>query len=147
MYNFHLRSIKLFISFIVSIHHLNIAISWKHRLIIFLHRCNSLNASAFDFYLTHMLCCPSYPSPPSLLSRDIYIFLAAETGSSEFIFHSCALFPGHFPIGCQSEVRWMFGHLDSDNDGRLSLSELYGLEHDQNEPCLKPFLDGCDTDR
>jgi len=54
---------------------------------------------------------------------------------------------GHFPIGCQSEVRWMFGHLDSDSDGRLSLSELYGLEHDQNEPCLKPFLDGCDTDR
>ncbi|XP_015430615.1 PREDICTED: testican-2 [Dufourea novaeangliae] len=53
---------------------------------------------------------------------------------------------GHQPIGCQSEVRWMFGHLDSDNDGHLSLSELYGLEHDQNEPCLKPFLDGCDTD-
>lgn len=53
---------------------------------------------------------------------------------------------GHLPIGCQIEVRWMFGHLDSDNDGRLSLSELYGLEHDQNEPCLKPFLDGCDTD-
>ncbi|KYN40489.1 Testican-2 [Trachymyrmex septentrionalis] len=52
----------------------------------------------------------------------------------------------HFPIGCQSEVRWMFGHLDSDSDGRLSLSELYGLEHDQNEPCLKPFLDSCDTD-
>lgn len=50
-------------------------------------------------------------------------------------------------MGCQSEVRWMFGHLDSDSDGRLSLSELYGLEHDQNEPCLKPFLDGCDTDR
>jgi len=54
---------------------------------------------------------------------------------------------GHFPIGCQSEVRWMFGHLDNDGDDRLSLSELYGLEHDQNEPCLKPFLDACDTDR
>ncbi|XP_076247969.1 proteoglycan Cow isoform X2 [Calliopsis andreniformis] len=53
---------------------------------------------------------------------------------------------GHFPIGCQSEVKWMFGHLDSNNDGRLSPSELYGLEHDQNEPCLKPFLDNCDTD-
>lgn len=53
---------------------------------------------------------------------------------------------GHFPIPCQSEVRWMFGHLDSDSDGRISLSELYGLEHDQNEPCLKPFLDSCDTD-
>ncbi|XP_031781558.1 proteoglycan Cow isoform X1 [Nasonia vitripennis] len=53
---------------------------------------------------------------------------------------------GHFPIGCQSEVRWMFGHLDTDSDGRISLSELYGLEHDQNEPCLKPFLDACDVD-
>ncbi|XP_076672319.1 proteoglycan Cow [Andrena cerasifolii] len=53
---------------------------------------------------------------------------------------------GYVPIGCQCEVRWMFGHLDSDNDGQLSLSELYGLEHDQNEPCLKPFLEGCDID-
>ncbi|XP_012276551.1 proteoglycan Cow [Orussus abietinus] len=53
---------------------------------------------------------------------------------------------GHFPPGCQSEVRWMFGHLDLDGDGRISLSELYGLEHDQNEPCLKPFLDACDID-
>lgn len=80
MYNFHLRSIKLFISFIVSIHHLNIAISWKHRLIIFLHRCNSLNASAFDFYLTHnMLCCPSYPSPlPSCREVFIYFWLQRQ---------------------------------------------------------------------
>lgn len=74
MYNFHLRSIKLFISFIVSIHHLNIAISWKHRLIIFLHRCNSLNASAFDFYLTHnMLCVQVTPSPFPPVERYLYI--------------------------------------------------------------------------
>ncbi|XP_034938062.1 proteoglycan Cow [Chelonus insularis] len=53
---------------------------------------------------------------------------------------------GHFPAGCQIEVRWMFGHLDSDGDRRISLGELYSLEHDQNEPCLKPFLDACDTD-
>ncbi|XP_057338958.1 proteoglycan Cow isoform X1 [Microplitis mediator] len=53
---------------------------------------------------------------------------------------------GHFPIGCQPEVRWMFGHLDNDEDRRISLAELYSLEHDQNEPCLKPFLDACDTD-
>ncbi|XP_051168631.1 proteoglycan Cow [Leptopilina boulardi] len=53
---------------------------------------------------------------------------------------------GHFPPGCQSEVRWMFGHLDSDSSGLISLSELYQLEHDQNEPCLKPFFDSCDTD-
>ncbi|XP_043273694.1 proteoglycan Cow isoform X2 [Venturia canescens] len=53
---------------------------------------------------------------------------------------------GHFPAGCQTEVRWMFGHLDNDGDRRISLSELYSLEHDQNEPCLKPFLDACDID-
>ncbi|XP_011306721.1 testican-2 [Fopius arisanus] len=52
---------------------------------------------------------------------------------------------GHFPPGCQIEVRWMFGHFDTDGDRRISLSELYGLEHDQNEPCLKPFLDICNT--
>ncbi|XP_015120183.1 proteoglycan Cow [Diachasma alloeum] len=52
---------------------------------------------------------------------------------------------GHFPTGCQTEVRWMFGHFDTDGDRKISLSELYGLEHDQNEPCLKPFIDACDT--
>lgn len=41
----------------------------------------------------------------------------------------------------------MFQHLDSDADGQLSLQELYDLEHDQNEHCIKPFLDACDTDR
>ena len=40
----------------------------------------------------------------------------------------------------------MFGHLDRDADARLSLHELYGLEHDQSEKCMKPFLDSCDTD-
>ena len=40
----------------------------------------------------------------------------------------------------------MFGHLDTDSNGIISLTELYQLEHDQNEPCLKPFFDACDTD-
>ncbi|KAE8749283.1 hypothetical protein FOCC_FOCC003990 [Frankliniella occidentalis] len=52
----------------------------------------------------------------------------------------------NFPGACQTEVRWMFGHLDRDADQRLSLHELYGLEHDQSEKCMKPFLDSCDTD-
>ncbi|KAL1139994.1 hypothetical protein AAG570_006971, partial [Ranatra chinensis] len=52
-----------------------------------------------------------------------------------------------FPGGCKTEVRWMFHHLDTDSDAKLSLQELYDLEHDQNERCIKPFLDGCDTDR
>lgn len=52
-----------------------------------------------------------------------------------------------FPASCKNEVRWMFHHLDTDSDTRLSLQELYDLEHDQNERCIKPFLDACDTDK
>ncbi|XP_065156936.1 proteoglycan Cow isoform X2 [Atheta coriaria] len=52
-----------------------------------------------------------------------------------------------FPTVCKGEVRWMFQHLDLNGDGRLSLKELYDLEHDQSEVCLKPFLQQCDTDR
>jgi len=54
---------------------------------------------------------------------------------------------GRFPVSCKGEVRWMFQHLDIDSDSQLSLQELYDLEHDQNEHCIKPFLDACDTDR
>nr|CAI5834718.1 unnamed protein product [Callosobruchus analis] len=50
--------------------------------------------------------------------------------------------------GCKKpEVKWMFEHLDANGDGRLSLQELYDLEHDQREACLKPFLQRCDQDR
>lgn len=40
----------------------------------------------------------------------------------------------------------MYQHLDLDSDGKLSLQELYDLEHDKNEMCIKPFLDTCDAD-
>jgi hypothetical protein len=40
----------------------------------------------------------------------------------------------------------MFQHLDLDADDQLSLQELYDLEHDQSEKCIKPFLDACDAD-
>lgn len=53
----------------------------------------------------------------------------------------------HFPAACKSEVRWMFQHLDVNGDSKLSLQELYDLEHDQSEICLKPFLQQCDVDR
>lgn len=53
----------------------------------------------------------------------------------------------HFPSACKGEVRWMFQHLDGNGDARLSLQELYDLEHDQSEICLKPFLQQCDVDR
>ncbi|XP_043068164.1 proteoglycan Cow isoform X1 [Drosophila bipectinata] len=52
----------------------------------------------------------------------------------------------HFPPACKTEAKWMFGHLDLNNDGQLSLQEMYDLEHDQNERCIKPFIDTCDLD-
>lgn len=55
-----------------------------------------------------------------------------------------------FPDTCKTEVRWMFQHLDTSGspmgDGRLSPQELYDLEHDQSEVCLRPFLLACDRD-
>lgn len=53
----------------------------------------------------------------------------------------------HFPSSCAKEVIWMFGYLDSNQDRQLSLGELYDLEHNERENCLKPFLDKCDDDR
>lgn len=41
------------------------------------------------------------------------------------------LHTAHFPPTCKMEARWMFGHLDLNNDGILSSQELYDLEHDQ----------------
>lgn len=53
----------------------------------------------------------------------------------------------HFPAACKNEAKWMFGHLDINSDGLLSVSEMYDLEHDQNERCIKPFIDTCDLDK
>ncbi|KAJ8676675.1 hypothetical protein QAD02_012462 [Eretmocerus hayati] len=87
--------------------------------------------------------CPS-SSRPAMANRLLDWFSVVMSDSKHRRQHPKPR--GHFPIGCQSEVRWMFGHLDVDSDGKISLTELYGLEHDQNEPCLKPFLDSCDID-
>lgn len=54
---------------------------------------------------------------------------------------------GDFPGWCKNEVRWMFGYLDLDGDEKLSLQELYHMEHDHSEKCVKPFVDSCDVDR
>ncbi|XP_044728995.1 proteoglycan Cow [Chrysoperla carnea] len=51
-----------------------------------------------------------------------------------------------YPAACKREVRWMFQHLDTDGDGKLSLQELFDLEHDKNEQCIKPFVEQCDND-
>lgn len=56
-------------------------------------------------------------------------------------------FPVHLPSFCKSEVRWMFQHLDTNSDYILSLQELYDLEHDRNEVCLKPFVQRCDANK
>ena len=38
-------------------------------------------------------------------------------------------------------------YLDTDADGQLTQRELYAVERDEHEPCLKPFLDRCDLNR
>ncbi|ENN83214.1 hypothetical protein YQE_00427, partial [Dendroctonus ponderosae] len=45
-----------------------------------------------------------------------------------------------FTLSCRSEVRWMFKHLDENADSKLSVQELYDLEHDKGEGCLKSYL-------
>lgn len=47
---------------------------------------------------------------------------------------SLSLYAVRFPLACKKEARWMFGHLDLNFDGYLSLQELYELEHDQVSP-------------
>jgi len=47
---------------------------------------------------------------------------------------------------CQPSVSYMFDHFDTNSDLKLSLKELYYLEHDQNEHCLQPYLTQCDED-
>lgn len=47
---------------------------------------------------------------------------------------------------CHKDVSWMFHHFDTNSDLRLSLKELYYLEHDESEHCLQPYLSQCDED-
>ncbi|TKR86885.1 hypothetical protein L596_011389 [Steinernema carpocapsae] len=58
---------------------------------------------------------------------------------------STAEMPKHRAV-CRAEVAWMFTQWDGNNDGELTLRELYPLEADQREKCLKEFLDHCDTE-
>lgn len=46
---------------------------------------------------------------------------------------------------CDEEVNFMFFSLDTNKDLRLSVDELYHLEHDQREKCLKTYMDSCDS--
>jgi hypothetical protein len=47
------------------------------------------------------------------------------------VFFDGLFYAVRFPLACKKEARWMFGHLDLNFDGYLSLQELYELEHDQ----------------
>lgn len=47
---------------------------------------------------------------------------------------------------CKPEIAWMFHHLDVDANLKLSRKELYDLEHDQREKCLRQYLENCDED-
>lgn len=46
---------------------------------------------------------------------------------------------------CDEEVNFIFLSLDKNQDLQLSFDELYHLEHDQREKCLKSYIDSCDT--
>lgn len=47
---------------------------------------------------------------------------------------------------CDEEVNFMFLSLDTNKDLRLSMDELYHLEHDQQrEKCLQVYMDSCDS--
>lgn len=48
---------------------------------------------------------------------------------------------------CLNPVKWMFNRLDADANGFLSTVELLEIEHIQNEQCIKPFFDKCDSNK
>ena len=52
---------------------------------------------------------------------------------------------GRHKVSCRQDVGWMFAQLDGNSDGALSVRELYSLEHDEYEDCIRPFLDRCDV--
>uniref|UniRef100_A0A915HNE3 Thyroglobulin type-1 domain-containing protein n=1 Tax=Romanomermis culicivorax TaxID=13658 RepID=A0A915HNE3_ROMCU len=47
-------------------------------------------------------------------------------------------------IPCQEDVGFMFFTLDGDRDSKLSVDELYSIDNDPHEKCVKSFLDRCD---
>lgn len=48
---------------------------------------------------------------------------------------------------CLKPVKWMFHHLDVDNNNFLSATELAEIEEIENEHCIKPFLQSCDFNK
>ncbi|XP_074595296.1 proteoglycan Cow-like [Brevipalpus obovatus] len=48
---------------------------------------------------------------------------------------------------CSEDITRMFHHFDLNGNLKLSSKELYHLEYDNQEKCIKQYLDGCDDDR
>jgi len=78
---------------------------------------------------------------------DWFSVIKAEHEKDKKSKHQHYYYKPHFPPTCKGEVEWMFKHLDEDNDAQLTLKELYELEQDDYEKCIKPFLDQCDVNR
>ena len=72
--------------------------------------------------------------------------LSPKSNNTTSNFFKKSFFSSTAEHSCEPPVGFMFGHFDADADGRLSLKELYYLEHDENEHCLEPYLNGCDQD-
>lgn len=78
---------------------------------------------------------------------DWFSVVMADAKRNKSRRRSYGLNPATFPGYCKPEVKWMFHHLDQNSNAYLSLKELYDLEHESHEHCLKPFLEHCDVNK
>ncbi|GAB6028156.1 hypothetical protein CHUAL_002366 [Chamberlinius hualienensis] len=78
---------------------------------------------------------------------DWFSVVMADAKRNKSRRRSYGLSPATFPGYCSQEVKWMFFHMDQNSDAYLSLKELYDLEHESHEHCLRPFLEHCDINR
>ena len=72
--------------------------------------------------------------------------LSSSTSASIDHLRLLRLSPGGSNGDCEPSVAFMFAHFDADHDRKLSIKELYYLEHDEAEHCLEPYLAQCDED-
>ncbi|XP_037080107.1 proteoglycan Cow-like [Pollicipes pollicipes] len=75
---------------------------------------------------------------------DWFVVLKATSGGAKPKRKHHKYYSTHFPSDCKKMAQWMFLHLDTDADTQLTQRELFAVERDQHERCLKPFLDRCD---
>ncbi|KAF0296720.1 Proteoglycan Cow [Amphibalanus amphitrite] len=75
---------------------------------------------------------------------DWFVVIKSTNGGVKPNYKHHKYYSTHFPSACRPMAQWMFLYLDTDSDGQLTQRELYAVERDEHEPCLKPFLDSCD---